>query len=289
MTNKLALRDVDELMADYVPTYQPFYPLFLGKAVSYSDEVGKITFKRLEAMGDIRAKHITPKDTEIREIAVAEKTKVFKKYFLANRYVQSQLQDSSQNEDVVKQVLDEAQKYQDDLFLLGEGTSASTMINNGLFWSNDANYLLNNSIEIAKASDGTHLVDLHAQVITQCLVADLAAGRKVVVFYGSTMLPKVNGLYLASSSPFKQSLQAVLGANYSIAQLPADVTPSGTNGFMIANYDQVKLHHTALPALKAQGVNDEGMYSWHNFLQGSMMLEVLAYRGIIRQPTTFAA
>lgn len=289
MTNKLVLRDVDQVMADYTPIYNPLYPLFLGKSVSYAEEVGKLTFRRLEAMGDIRTKHITPKDTEIREISVTEKTKVFKKYFFANRYVQSSLQDASQNEDVVKQVLEEAQRYQDDLFLLGEGTSASTMVNNGLFWSSDANYSLQNSIEIAKATDGTHLVDLHAQVVTAKLACDVVAGRKTIIFYGSLMLPKVNGIYLSSSRTFKEVLAGALGAGYGIVEMPADVTPANTNGFIIANYDQCKLHYTALPKLLQQGINDEKLYSWHNFLQGSMMLEVLANKGIYRQPTTFAA
>ncbi len=289
MTNKIVLRTVDELMADFQPIYNPIYPLFLGKSVSYPEEVGKLTFHRLEAMGDIRTKHVTPKDTEIRQISVTEKLKVFKKYFLANQFTQSQLQDVSQNEDVIKQVLDEANRYQDDIFLLGEGTSASTMVNNGLFWSNDANYNLINSIEIAKATDATHLVDLHAQVITAKLACDVVAGRKVIIFYGTTMLPKVNGIYLTSSRAFKEVLAGALGPNYSVAEMPPDVTPSGANGFIIANYDQVKLHYTALPSLKAQGINEEKMYSWHNFLQGSMMLEVLANKAVYRQPTTFAA
>ncbi len=287
MTNKIVLRSVDEMMADYVPTYQPFYPILLGKSQSYAEEVGKITFKRLEAMGDIRTKHLTPKDTEIRQIAVTEKSKVFKKYFLANQYVQSQLQDSAQNEDVVKQVLDENQKYMDDLVLLGEGSSAGTVVNNGLYWSADANYVLESSAEVDNAN--SWLTDLHAKVITTKLKADLVAGRKVIVFYGSDMLPKVNGIYAASSMPFKAALSQVLGGNYSIAELPADVTPSSANGWMIINLDQVKLHYTVLPQLKAQGINEEKMYSWHNFLMGSAMVEVLAHKGVIRQPVTFEA
>lgn len=287
MTNKIVLRTTDELMADYVPTYQPFYPILLGKSQSYAEEVGKLTFKRLEAIGDIRAKHITPKDTEIRQIAVTEKSKVFKKYFLANQYTQSQLQDSSQNEDVVKQVLDENQKYMDDLVLLGEGTAANNVVNNGLYWSADPNYVLENSVEVDNAN--AWLTDLHAKVITTKLKADLVAGRKVIVFYGADMLAKVNGVYASSSRSFKEVLSGVLGSNYSIAELPAEVTPSGANGWMIINQDQVKLHYTTLPVLKAQGINEEKMYSWHNFLMGSAMVEVLAHKGVIRQPVTFEA
>jgi hypothetical protein len=285
-TNKIVLREVDEIMADYVPTYQPFWPVLLGKSQSYPEEVGKINFKRLEAVGNIRNQHYNPKDTYIHQISVVEKTKVFKKYFLASQFVQSTLQDRSQNEDVVRQVLDENNKLMDDLVLLGEGTSASTMMNNGLFWSADPNYLLESSSELA-STDG-HLPALHASVVAEKIKADVVAGPKVVVFYGSTMLSKVCGIYGTSSTPFKQALQSALGGNYSLAELPAEVTPSGTNGFMILTLPQIKLHYTTPPKLAAQGVDERNMEVWHNFLMGSAMVEVLAYKGVIRQPHTFA-
>lgn len=287
MTNKLQLKDVDQFMADYVPTYQPLYPLFMGKSQSYSSEVGKLNFKRMEAIGDIRAKHITPKDTEIKEIGVVEKSKTFKKYFLANRFTQSQLQDQSQVEDVVKQVLDEHQKHMDDLFLLGEGTADNNVVNNGLFWSGDANHTTESSVEID--TDADPLIDMHTKVLQNADDADQIAGRKLIIFYGTLVLPKFDGVYAASSQPFKRVLGDVLGSNYSMTKMPSAVTPSGANGWIIANLDQVKLHYTALPQLKSQGVNEEFWYSYHNFLMGSCMLEVLANGGVIKQPATFEA
>lgn len=287
MTNKIALRTAEEFMADYQPTYQPIFSMFFGKSVSHPLEVGKLTFKRLEAMGDLRMKHVTPKDSELRQITAKENSRDFKKYFLANQYIQSELQDRQGIEDVIAQVLDENNKLADDLLLLGEGTSNSTMINNGLFWSSDSNYVLETSIEIDNAN--AWLTDLHAQIVTASIKAELVAGRKVIIFYGTSMIPKVSALWSSSGKPFKAALQEVLGSSYSMMNLPADVTPSSANGWMIVNMDQVKLHYTAVPALHAQGVNDEKMYSWHNFLVGSMMLEVLASKAIIRQPVTFEA
>lgn len=285
-TNKLAMRSVDQIMADYVPTYQPFFPILMGKSQAYPEEVGKLTFKRLEAVGKIRNQHYNPKDTHIHQISAVEKTKIFKKYFLASQYVQSTLQDAAQNEDVVKQVLDENFKLMDDLVLLGEGTAANNVVNNGLYWSGDSNYLLESSSELA--STGGHLPALHASVVAEKIKADTVAGQKVIVFYGSTMLQKVCGIYAESSVSFKSALQAAIGGNYSLAELPAEVTPSGANGFMILNLSQIKLHYTTLPVLKAQGVDERNMEMWHNFLMGSTMVEVLAYKGIIRQPHTFA-
>lgn len=286
-TNKLVLRDVDQIMADYQPTYQPFYGLLLGKSQAYPEEVGKLNFKRMEAVGNIRNQQYNPKDTHIHQINAVEKTKTFKKYFLASQYVQSTMQDRSQNEDVVKQVLDENNKLMDDLVLLGEGTSGSNVINNGVYWSGDGNYVLQSSSELA-STDG-HLPALHASVITQKLLADSVAGRKVIVFYGSTMLSKLCGIYPESGVTFKSALQASLGSNYSIVELPSEVTPSTSYGFIVINLDQVKLHYTTIPVLKAQGIDERNMEVWHNFLMGSAMVEVLAYKGIIRQPHTFAA
>ncbi len=290
MTNKIALRTVEEFMADYVPTYSPLYSLFLGRSKQHSENVGKADFKRLDTVGDIRAKHITPKDSELRQIASREASKTFKKYFLANQYRESELQDRQGLEDVTAQVLDEHQKQADDLFLLGEGTSESTMINNGLFWSSDPNYRLESSVEVAKATDSTHILDLHAKVMGKAQIANQVAGRKLVIFYGATMMPKYNGLYLSSPTPFKGVLQQALGSNYSVIDMPEAVVPAGSpNGFMIVNMDKVMLHYTALPQLKDQGVNSEFMYAWFNFMLGSMMLEVEVDDAIIRQPTTFAA
>lgn len=285
MTNKVVVRDVDQFMADYSPKYQPIYPLFLGNSQSYSQEVGTLNFKRLEAVGDIRAHHVTPKDTDVRQIAVVEKSKTFKKYFLANQFTQSELQDQSRSEDVVRQVLDEHQKHMDELMLLGDGTASNNVFNNGLFWSGDSNWAQESSAEID--TDADPLIDMHAKVKVNVAQADLVAGRKLILFYGSAVLAKYESIYVSSPVPFKKVLRESLDGEYSLGKIPLDVTPANSNGWIIVNLDQVKLHYTVLPQLKAQGVNSEKMYSWHNFLMGSCMLEVLASGAVIKQPATF--
>lgn len=285
-TNKVMLRSVEQFMADYKPIYTPIYSAFLGNAQAYSEEAGKISFNRLEAVGDLRAKHLTPKDTVIEQISVRESSKVFKKYFLGKQFIQSALQDNSRTEQVIAQVLDEHQKHMDDLFLLGEGTNSSTMINNGLFWSGDSNYSLENSVDYGDVSDDA-LIDLHKQVMVTANRAKQIDGNKLIVFYGDELLPYYNGVYAASSMPFKSVLADVLGPEFAFAELPSAVTPSNENGWIVVTLPQVKLHYTALPQLKAQGVNDEKMYSWHNFLMGSCMLDVMCLDAIIRQPAAY--
>lgn len=287
-TNKIALRTVEEFMTDYTPVYQPLYPLFLGgKSQAYPMEVGKIDFRRVAAVGDIRAKHVTPKDTEMRQISVMEGKKSYKKYYLANQFQNSQFQDRQGVEEVISQVLDEHQIQMDELFLLGEGTSTSTMLNNGLYWSNDPNYTLETSVEIASGSGRLH--DFFTKVATTKSKADQLAGRKLVIMYGSAVKGLYNSLFPNSDTPVKRVMQEVLGSQYSIVELPDAPTPSTSYGWIVANMDQCKLHYSAAPQLLDQDFNKEKMYYWFNFLMGSSMLEVLATNGIVRQPATLAA
>ena len=288
-TNKLVLKSVDEFMADYKPTYQPIFPLFLGNSQQYNEEVGVMNFKRLEAVGDIRQKHILPKDTDIKQIAVVEKSKVFKKYFLANQFTQSALQAQDRVDDVVRQVLDEHNKQMDEMLISGEGTSNSDVINNGLFWSGDSNLVVNGSAELDTDADTGGAIGLHAKVLEQAELANSVAGRKLIVFYGSNIIPIVNGLFQSNPMSVKKVIQESLGAGYSTINLPSSITPASNHGFMIINMDQIKLHYSVLPSLKSQGVNEEKMYSWHNFLMGSSMIEILASGAITKQPLTVEA
>ena len=284
-TNRVALKTVEQYLADYQPIYSPIYSLFLDGAQQHENKVAKYTFKRVEAIGDLYGKHITPKDTEIKQFGIAEGSKNFKAYFLANQFTISHLQEGADYNQVVQQVLDAHNVQMDSLFLTGEGSSNSTMINNGLFWSNDPNFTEESSTAIA-SGDG-RLADFHAKVVVTAQKANQIAGRKVIFFYGSNILPLFNSIYSSAGVAVKSLLQDVL-SDYSFVQLPEAATPSSSHGWIVANLDQVKLHYTKVPSLLANGSNDENMYDWFNFLMGSSMLEVLAKNAVIKQPATLA-
>jgi hypothetical protein len=282
MTNKIVLRTTDEYLSGFKPIYRPFWGSFLGNAIQYTEEVGLANMREIKTVGDIRVKHITPKDSELRQIAVAEGTKTFKKFFLMNQFIQSEFQDQDGVQDVINQVLDEHNKQADEM-LLGDG------VNSGLFTSTDANYLSESSKEVAKDANNDYLSDLYKKVMGEKVLADSVDGNKLIMFYGSTILPQYNGLFLNAVRPFKAVLGEALGANYQQMEMPADVTPAGVNGFLIINLDQIRLHWTAMPRLDDQDLNAEKKYYWFNFLMGSMMVDVRAYKGIIKQPLTLAA
>lgn len=288
MTNKIVLRTAEEFMSDYVPTYKALYPLLMKNSQAYPQIVGELSFRRATTVGDIRAKRMTPKDSHIHQIAVAEGKKSFKRYFDGAQYVQSKFQDTDGVEGIIAEVLDENEKVQDELAAFGEGTSGSDVLNNGWFYSGDANYTLENSKEVKKASTGYYLPAMHTQIMATIAKADLIDGEKVMVLYGSTVLAYFDSLYANSDAPFKRVLQEVADG-WTFIKMPADITPANTNGWVSINLDQIKVNYTVFPSLLGQGVNEEKMHSWHNFVLGSMMIEVKVKNGIIRQPVTFEA
>lgn len=285
-TNRIVLKTAEQFMADYKPTYQPFISLFLGaQSQLYSQLVGQLDFKRVTTKGDILLKDITPKDTEMKQIAVGEEKKSFKKYFKAKQFVQSNLQDQEGTEAIVGEVLDENNKLADRVWLYGEGTQPSDVINNGLFFSADSNYTLESSATIGTSP--SHLDNMYSKIVENAEKANQVAGRKVLVVYGATACAKLTSLFAATSKPLISVLREAL-PGYDIVKLPPDVTLNGVNGWFIVNMDQIKIHHAGLPEVHNQGVDEKNMETWHNFLMGSAMVEVKAKHGILRQPCTFA-
>lgn len=285
MTNKIVMRSPEEFMNDYTPVYQPLYPLLMKKSQQYAEQVGQVDFKSVTTVGDIRAKHITPKDTEMAQVAVADGKKSFKKYFLGNQFIQSSLQDLEGAESVVAQVLDEHQKQADLLALFGDGASQGTQINNGLIYSSDPNYTLLSAG--ASVPTSGRLPALHARIMSAVRSAKATPGEKVIIVYGDLMLGALDSLYEDTVASFRGVLEEALGEGISIAEIPSDVAPAG-NGLVIVNLDQIKFHYVALPKVDDQGTNAEKKYVWTNFLMGSIMIEVLTKNGIVHQPLTFA-
>lgn len=285
-TNKIVLKTVEEVMNDYQPVYKPLYSLFLNGSQEYPAEAGVQNFRRVEAVGDIRAKRVTPKDTELKLVSAAGSSKQYKKYFLANKFVTSGLQSTEGNQQVVEQVLDEHQAQADELLLFGDGTANNNVINNGLFFSADPNFTEESSAAIASGS--TRLSLLHSAILGTLEKARNLDGSKIILVYGSTLIPYMNTLFETVAKTLGTVLEESLEANESIVKMPAYVTPAGVNGWEVINLDRIKLHHSVLPSLDSQGYNEEDMYYWHNFLMGSMMVDVLAKDAIIKQPITFS-
>lgn len=283
-TNKVILKDQYQMMMDYTATYVPLWPSMLARAVEYSAEVGTLEFRRVEALGDLFPKVITPKDTEIKQIGVTQNTRLYKRYFYANQFTVSGLQDQVAMQEVANQVLDAHNQRFDQVVLYGDGTSPSNVLNNGLYYSSDSNYVLESSVTISGADP---LIKFHESVINTIQDARDVAGQKALVFYGNETTLALNSLYASQPVSFRSVLQSVV-PDVAILEIPRQVKPGSDEGWMVVNMDQMRLHHSTTPSIDDSGVNAEKKYSWMNFLMGSTMVEVTALGGIIRQPATWA-
>ena len=288
MTNHIELRSVDQFLADFKPTYPPVMPSLLRNSQQYTVEEGTLNFKRVEAIGDLQAKVFGSKDNLMHQIHSTIGSKAFKKYFLAAQYVQSQLQNREGYEQVLAQVLDEHNKQNDILFLTGGGTAANNVINNGLFWSADANYIVNSEYTVQKDATDDHLADLYSKIMSLMETANTLDGDKMIMFYGANVINKINGLFVENKAPFLKTLQDALPA-VGLAKMPAAITPASSHGLLIINLDQIKTHYSVLPQVRKQGINDEKEYAWSNFLMGSSMVDCLNMGAIIKQPLAFEA
>lgn len=278
MTNKIVFRSVEEFMAGFTPRYTPIMGLFLDGARQHEAVVGEQKYTQISAVGDIRNKILTPKDTELHQIGATGSSKSYKKYFLASQFIQSNLQSREGYEDVVAEALDEHNKHNDEIFLSGNSQ------NNGLLVSSDPNFTLRTSA-LASTLDA-----LYTEIVAEALVANEIEGRKVLLYFGDTMSAKFNSLFADTNRAFSAVLsEAEALADYDFIKVPTSVLPASlTDGFAIVNMGKIQVHYMLLPEVNNQGVNEEKNYAWTNFLQGSSMVDVKTKDAIIVQPLTFA-
>lgn len=283
-TNLILSKSSEEFLAGYTPTYNPIYPLLTSQnAQQYAMEVAERKFRRASALGDLRNKRLTPKDTELKRLSIGDAQKTFKAYMYAQQFVRSTLQSDEGVEDGFAQALEEHQKMQDEILLFGDGTQDSDVINNGLYWSLDANRILAGSEAIAD------LLDFHATVVS-AVNARNVGGERTVFFYGDTVLTNLDSIHASGAGTVLGFLEQVLGG-VNFVRLPTTdklgVIPSGANGILILNHAQVKTHYVTEPVILSRGVDEKNLEAWANFIQGSMMVEVLAYGGLTKVPFTY--
>lgn len=279
MTNKIAFRSVEEFMTGFTPRYTALMPLFLSGAKQHEATVGEAKYSQISAMGDIRNRVVTPKDTELHQIGAGPSSKAYKKYFLGSQYIQSNLQDRQGYEDVVSEALDEHNKHNDEIFLSGDGQ------NNGLLVSSDANFTLRSSAAT------TTLDALYNKIVEQALIANEIEGQKVLLYFGDTMSTQFNSLFGDNKVAFSEVLGGADALSaYDFIKVPTAVLPASLSGggFAIVNMGKIQVHYMMLPEVNNQGTNEEKNYAWTNFLQGSSMVDVKTKDGIIVQPLTFS-
>ncbi len=282
-TNLIISQTSLEFLAGYIPVYSPIYPLFTQGGQQYAMQAAERTLRRAVALGDIRTKRISPKDTEVKAFNAGAQDKVFKAYMNVIRFSHSIFQDAAGVPDILAQALEEHQKVQDELLYFGDGATEGTQVNNGLYFSTDPNYIK----ETASSLASTNQLELfHQAVVTEARAVSVG-GERSIIFYGDTCLASLDSLYTNGAGTVLGNLQEVLG-DFNLIRSPKGLAvPSGENGIMVVNHAQVKTHYVTEPVILDQDTDRKNMEAWANFVQGSMMVDVQGYGGIRRLPLVF--
>lgn len=286
-TNLIISQKSEEFLSGFTPTYNPIYPLFTSQnAQQYELQVAERKFRRAQALGDIRNKRLTPKDTELKRLAIGEQSKIFKAYVYAQQFVRSTLQSDEGVADGFAQALEEHQKMQDEILLFGDGAAPGSVINNALYYSQDSNYVLESAQSIPSSGK---LLAFHQAVVSEVNSRNVGGSRRVM-FYGDTALACLDSIHESGAGTVLGFLEEVL-RDVDFLRLPSvdkeGLIPSGENGILVVNQSQIKTHYVTEPVMLNQGVDEKVMEAWANFIQGSMMVEVLARGGVTKLPFTF--
>lgn len=282
-TNLIISQTSQEFLSGYTPVYSPIYPLFTQGGQQYAMQAAERTLRRAVALGDIRTKRYSPKDTEVKHFNAGPQDKTFKAYLNVVRFTHSVFQDASGVPDILSQALEEHQKAQDELLYFGDGATDGAQVNNGLYFSSDANYIKESSTSLSATNQ---LLLFHQAVVSEARAVSVGGSRSII-FYGDTCLAALDSLHADGGGAVVAGLEDVLGNEFDLIRSPKGLTPSGENGILVVNHAQVKTHYVTEPVILDQDTDRKEMQAWANFVQGSMMVDVAAYGGIRKLPLVF--
>lgn len=286
-TNLIISQTSLEFLSGYTPVYSPIYPLFTSggptQSQQYALEACERTIRRAVALGDIRTKRYSPKDTEVKHFNAGSADKVFKAYMNVVRFTHSVFQDATGVPDILSQALEEHQKAQDELLFFGDGATDGTQINNGLYFSSDVNYVKESSSSLAASGQ---LLAFHQTVVSEARAVNVG-GKRSILFYGDSCLAALDSIHDFGGGAVVATLEDVLGNEFDFIRSPKGLTPSGDNGILIINHAQVKTNYVTEPVIMDQDTDRKEMQAWANFVQGSMMVDVTAPGGIRKLPLVF--
>ena len=286
--------DIIEINRNYTPMYNPFY-LLLKEGKVYNEKPGKVVFKDRGLQGDKKAAEVLAQDTEIKSLSVGEKApKEYLKFPKGAEYAVSDLQDNSDAQSVDNEVLDEFQKQLDGEIFTGEGTSNTTVKNNGIFFSKDPNF-----VEKAVVSFPTSFSERKAFIksLAKESANGAGGGLKRIALLGSK-LPAIFGDVIgAGNDTFAELLlRARLAGEppLEIMVVPNEINlklkelSSGTevDGIIVMDYENVLLNHGLLPQVFDKGYEKRGKLTWTQYFYNSAMVDIIKKAALIKQLVT---
>lgn len=282
------------LQSNFVPNYQAIYNLFVGNGSNAVNEAtrddleqAKINFQSVETLGEVIAKPISGQSTEIPRFKSGTKTKSYNKYLNGIAWKKKGLQPTYDNfSSISNQALDKILMQEDKEFLTGIDADGN-QVNNGLFVSNDPDYIVENDT----ATPAT------LSAMKQALDADLnkirkaVSGVKYIFSWGtfSNNLLSFTGAGEPNSDRIRQDILASALPDVNFINPISDITAGanaaaiGAGGYLIVTPSQVRLHHGLFTKILSLGYNEEEMRIWLNIGYNSKSLEVMTKNAIVKR------
>lgn len=288
-TDKHALEMTAEKVNEgYEASYTPLFPI-LTKTKKYEEVIGEVKLESSSIIGDAKARKINAQDTEFKHAKSAPKSKQFNKYLSAIKYTVSGFVDNSDFQSRGNELIDVNMMEFDKNVFLGDPTDSGALRNNGLWMSNDPDYITKLIKSMLANPTQDEWKDLFDAIIyeSEQKVGNVA---KNIVLVGDAatklgrFVPNTTTTYLRAI----QNAYSDTGRQITIDTAPSNLTEGTTeSGILLLTPSKIVHRYTAIPHIRKNGYNDEDEYTWMSLFYGSSMVDVEKAGAIIKQPIQF--
>lgn len=278
--------EVQNLNSNWTPSYLPFFRTLVEaglKLKKHTAVFGTVKSKETNILGDARANIIDMQDTEVKHAKSGIGEKVFSKYLLGIKYVQSVFQDNSDMQRCADQILEENLKQFDEHSFNGAPTKSGALRNNGFWASTDPNYVTNTAASLAKNASLDEIKAVFDALLKQ---GETAVGNAPKIFAMTRDIANFMGKFVPNQAIcFAQALRdayAAEGVQVSFGTIPSNLT-SG-KGILLITPSLVTFDYIDLPFISGTGDNPEDDYQYIKEQHGSSRVDVEKQGAIIKQP-----
>lgn len=268
---------VEQQMQAITLDYAPLFSTLPAQA--HEAKIENVKFTTVRGDDDIVAKPLNAQDTERAHIKAGESSKEYAKSFKGVEYVESTLNARSAMPGINNKAIKALTKQLDKE--IWDGTD-----NNGIINSKDENLIKEEAFTLDGTGSAAVAKLLALGATLKRLVEKTSSSSYFTLnLYGDKMKDYMLKV-LDNGSTFGQIFRQAF-PNIPLVEVPANLETTN-NGIVLICPQIVTLHHTALPQIKASGVDNRTDEVWTKYYYGTAMVDVKELGGIIVQPVTIS-
>ena len=271
-------KTVEVMVARTQATYNPLFSIF-SKKNEFNVELGKLSLKDFDTVGEIKAAQVNAQDTETARVETTSSKKTFYKNIFALIRERSSFQGAEGDDALINKIINGLSEQLDKRIWAG----TTSFDNNGIFGSADANYVSNASAAIASTLAG--LLD-KIQTLKDSMETATGKGVVNVLAYGDTKT-KLRQINANTAETFSSIIART--ANVNMIEVPNNVLVSTESGIIMYRDDMVALNHTAMPRVYDTDEDKKASSKWVKFIFGDAMLDVETKGAMSKQPLTYSS